>query len=335
MVKAIVVCSILCVLADAQLESCAASPGGCLQNKEATDMTTLMQSRVNVGNGVSLVEGSKAARLQADLGESQRLSSVFDVLSKNKNVKAETQELFRLFRICGQCNHFVRLGEANDGGYLTCVDHNASNPSLGAFSLGVEQHDKWSEDVVSILGAQKVSQYDCTVKSPPVACPRCQFNKKCIRGASQIQANDPDSWTLQEAVTNAGFANAASESLIMKMDIEGSEWGVLTEFGSGELQKFKQIIIEFHHLSSESDPDKYVKAQMNLKSNGFVPVHLHGNNYEGMYNVGSLTVPNVLEVTYLRDSGNHNCVADQQYLSLDAPNNPGAAELPTAHLDAR
>jgi hypothetical protein len=270
---------------------------------------------------------SAATMLRHELDQSQKLSSIFDRISKNSDVPEMTRQLFSLFRVCGQCTTFVRLGEANDGGYLTCVDHNATNPSIGAFSLGVEQHDKWSEDVVTILGAQQVHQYDCTIEAPPVLCPRCTFYKKCIRGAS-----DDTSWTLHEAIDQAGYANAADASLIMKMDIEGSEWGVLKDFGQDDLHKFKQITIEYHHIDVEADHEKYVTDLMNLKNSGFAPIHIHGNNYEGMYTIGELTVPNVLEVTYLRDAGTDNCVADQQFKTLDAPNDPTVPELPAAHL---
>jgi hypothetical protein len=309
----------------------------CAQPAEPSGSSLLQRASGSKADEAKLVKGTKewmAAGLQQEIAQSEKLSLMFSSLSKKDNVPDKTKQLFGLFRICATCSHFARLGEQNDGGYLTCMDHNASNPSLAAFSLGVEHHDQWSEDVVTILGAKKVLQYDCTIQTPPAACPRCNFHRKCIRGASQIAANDDSSWTLQEAIENAGFKDAADDSLIMKMDIEGSEWDTLKEFPKKDLQKFKQIAIEYHDLNAEHDHDKYVLAQTNLKNNGFVPVHIHGNNYQGMYTVGDLTIPNVLEVTYLRVSQADRCVADQVFRSLDAPNNPSAHELPAAHMEA-
>lgn len=312
----------------------------CAKPAQPSGSSLLQQSyvaSVSKEQPVRLIQGSKewmTEKLRHELAQSKSLSSMFDRLSKSTDIPDKTKQLFSLFRICANCEHFERLGETYDGGYLTCVDHNSSNPSIGAFSLGVEHHDQWSEDVVKILGAKKVFQYDCTVQAPPAACPRCQFHKKCIRGASQIGANDDSSWTLQEAIDNAGFKDAPDNSLIMKMDIEGSEWDALKEFGQTDLQKFKQIAIEYHWIDSEHYHEKYVMALMNLQNAGFAPVHIHGNNWAGMYSVGEFTIPNVLEVTYVRPhhSGPHLCVADQLFKSLDAPNNPNADELPTAHL---
>jgi hypothetical protein len=314
-----------------------ANDQACSSPAQRSGFSLLQRTSNSKAGPKKVAEGSKewmASKLRHELAQSKSLSSQFDSLLKKTDVPEKTKQLFSLFRICAQCNHFERLGEANDGGYLTCVDHNASNPAIAAFSLGVEHHDRWSEDVVTILGVKKVLQYDCTIQTPPVACPKCHWHKKCIRGASQIPANDQSSWTLKEAIDQAGFKDASDESLIMKMDIEGSEWDSLKEFGQKDLQKFKQIAIEYHDIEKEDHHDKYVMAQNNLKNAGFTPIHLHGNNYAGMYTVGDLTIPKVLEVTYLRVPRADHCVGEQHFQQLDAPNNGWEPELPAAHLEA-
>jgi len=83
-----------------------------------------------------------------------------------------TREFLKTFEICGQCHQWKRFGESHDGGYLMCLDHNASKPRLqAAFSMGVEHHDQWSEDVSSAFGVP-VYQYDCTVSRAPEGCPK-------------------------------------------------------------------------------------------------------------------------------------------------------------------
>jgi hypothetical protein len=286
---------------------------------------------------VKLVEGSKdgvLSRIQHALTSSEAMSSMFDSVSKSTVIPKRTKSLFRLFRICAHCNHFERLGEDGDGGYLTCMDHHASNPPVAAFSFGIAPYDKWSEHAVTSLGVQNVFQYDCTIEAPSVECPRCHFFKKCIRGSDQLTANRSHTWTLQEAIDNTDHQNAADDSLIMKMDIEGSEWDALKEASKKTLKKFKQITIEYHGLDVKADHDKYIMSQMNLKFSGFEPVHLHGNNYQGMFTEGDYSLPKVLEVTYLRVPGAKRCVADQQFHSLNSPNNPFAEELPAARLEA-
>merc|ERR1719247_1760678 len=74
-----------------------------------------------------------------------------------------SKKFLETFRICGQCKDFQRFGEANDGGYLMCMDGLQKGSVGAAYSLGVEHHDRWSADVVSTLGIS-VNQFDCTVE---------------------------------------------------------------------------------------------------------------------------------------------------------------------------
>merc|ERR1740130_2149462 len=207
-----------------------------------------------------------------------------------------------------------------------------------AFSLGVEHHDKWSEDVIKNLGIP-VNQFDCTVDRSD--CQGCKFFKKCITSADgnhPVPGHETEGWSLQEAVSKTSkdteLAQIPDGSLLMKMDIESSEWPIYASEPPAVLKKFGELIVEFHGLQFEQRHPEYLKAMQHILAAGFKVAHLHGNNYEGMYETGVDTIPQVLEVTFVHGAARSDgCMADQVYQQkLDAPNNPTANELPMAHV---
>jgi hypothetical protein len=248
-----------------------------------------------------------------------------------------TRRLLESFRICGQCGNFQRFGEANDGGYLMCMDGLKKGSVTAAYSLGVEHHDQWSEDVVKNLGIP-VNQFDCTVDASD--CKSCNFFKKCIvaaDGKHPVPGHETEGWSLQEAVSKtskgAAMAQIPDSSLLMKMDIESSEWPIYASEPPEILKKFGELIVEFHGLHNEARHAEYLQAMHHISSAGFKVAHIHGNNFEGMYQTGSEEIPRVVEVTFVHGSARPNgCAGDQLYEKLDASNNPDVAELPLADL---
>jgi len=249
-----------------------------------------------------------------------------------------SKKFLETFKICGQCKNFKRFGEANDGGYLMCMD--GLQEGVGAaYSLGVEQHDKWSADVVSTLGIT-VNQFDCTVEVPASDCAGCKFFKKCIvsaDGENPVPGHEDEGWSLKQALKETSQESAADGSLLMKMDIESSEWPIYASESPDVLKKFGELIVEFHGLQDEYLNEKwnhavYLKAMEHILAAGFKVAHLHGNNYQDMYEVGDTTIPKVLEVTFIHGAARPDgCSSSQIYHDLDAPNN-GGPELPMAHI---
>jgi len=245
-----------------------------------------------------------------------------------------SRSLLETFRICGQCKDFQRFGEAHDGGYLMCMDGLQKGSVGAAYSLGVEHHDKWSEDVVSAMGIP-VNQFDCTVERSDCGL-GCKFFKKCIvaaDGQHPVPGHEKEGWSLMQALKETSQETAADGSLLMKMDIESSEWPIFASEPPEVLRKFGELIVEFHGLEHEWRHDEYLKAMKHISAAGFKVAHLHGNNYQEMYEVGSSIIPKVIEVTFVHGAKRPDgCSTDQLYQSLDAPNNPGEAELQMTHI---
>jgi len=310
---------------------------------EATNTHSCLS--VKTGKVLSVGETAEEAKKAASKKEAANPTLV---LAQKKSVNllsclatwAETmregdvsRSLLNSFRICGQCNQFARFGEEHDGGYLMCMDGLKDRTVNAVYSMGVLDHDQWSDDVANALHVN-VNAFDCTVDSS--ACVGCKFYRKCIvsaDGQHPVLYHEQDGWTLQEALEQTSQAGAPDGSLLMKMDIEGSEWPLYATEHTDALKKFGQIIVEFHSFSSTDKHPEYLKAVKNILDAGFRVVHLHGNNWERMYHYDDLQIPEVLEVTFANGQARPDgCLSDQVLESLDNTNNPNAAELPMAHL---
>ena len=263
--------------------------------------------------------------VQTDLSEGMALQASLEKFAATLPEGA-TKDLLRSFRVCGSCENFRRFGELHDGGYLMCMDH--MHGVTAAYSMGVEQHDKWSSDIANTWHVP-VYQMDCTVKKPAQLCPGCKFFRSCISTPGGPQP----AWTLAETLQHTGQGAAAERSLFGKIDIEGSEWGALASADVSMLKRFRQLAIEFHWLDKVNEHPNYLKAMQKLQMAGFRVVHVHGNNYSPMYRAGEFKIPSVIEVTL--DSHAQSlatCLPDQQMHFLDMPNRVKAVELPLAHL---
>ena len=94
------------------------------------------------------------------------------------------------------------------------------------------------------------------------------------------------------------------------MDIETFEYQWIQILHESHLNKFKQIVIEFHFpftyaedifnsLSYAMDVDDKIDCLKKLANTHYL-VHLHGNNCCGTTVYNGITVPNVFECTYVR-----------------------------------
>jgi len=293
---------------------------------EAEDTSSLLSVKGRVSSR------SSTERAQSD---SLALAAKFAAAAKTEPERTTTQALLQTFRICGQCNNYQRFGEGHDGGYLMCMDGLDKKTMKAAYSLGVEHHDQWSEDVITHLGLP-VNQFDCTVSES--ACKGCKFFKKCIvssDGKHPLQGHEKEGWTLAQVLEKTGQTDAAEGSLLMKMDIEASEWPIYAVETQETLKKFGELIVEFHWLDQTQNHPQYLKAMQHILKAGFKVAHLHGNNFGGMYETsGGAKIPNVVEVTFVQGATRAGgCDDDQEYdKKLDTPNNANNAELPMAHF---
>lgn len=184
----------------------------------------------------------------------------------------------------------TRLGSERDGGYVV-VDKNYSDSFL--ISGGI-LNDNNFELALANLGA-RAHQVDYSIIEPPVAHPSLSFSAERLVGEGRKKL-DFDV-TLDELVANA--SSGKKSELLLKLDIEGSEWEIFET--SNSLEKFNQIFLELHYLDRLANP-KYAESSMSalnklLKS--FFPVFISGNNCCGFVTLGGYVLPRVMELTLL------------------------------------
>jgi hypothetical protein len=326
-------------------------------------------SATALSDGMSLVQVSRDVPQPAfGLISSNRsasrveMSETIDELAA-KVPQGPTKDFLSRLKVCGACKEFQRFGEElKDGGYLVCMDGMQGN-TRAAYSMGVEHHDKFSIYVNTVLKVP-VHQLDCTVDRPPLQhlptgkhrdCDDCHFYKVCLKGDKAWRSPNgtvngiPSDWegkvgghpigpnmNMQEVLNMTGQADAPNNSLFMKMDIEGSEWPIFAN-GFRGLEKFNQLIFEFHHLQLVKNHATYASALKTIMDHGFKVVHIHGNNNKAFYgtHIGDnyYQVPIMLEVTFAKNVPDlEACEARQKLHPLDQNNNQRLYPLPLAKL---
>lgn len=182
----------------------------------------------------------------------------------------------------------VRLGNAGDGGYVSL---DTGDRIRYALSLGVENDDSWDMDCVN--RGMRVYQYDYSIDRAPHQHELAEFHKKRIGPA---KTDD------EESITSILEAYSLTEdsSVILKIDIEGSEWDVFDATPIEALKKFDQIICEFHYFGAITDDAWYGRARRVLEklNTAFGVVHVHANNHGPWVFPANVPFPHVLEVTY-------------------------------------
>lgn len=181
----------------------------------------------------------------------------------------------------------VRIGADHDGGYIL-ADKFAGAGGV-ALSLGVADEISWDQSMAD--AGYVIHQFDHTVEGPPSAHENFRFQKK------KIVAEPGEGGVAIADVLST--IPAGVPDLILKMDIEGDEWGVLEALDDASLARFSQIVCEFHNFRNVDDDQWFDRAKAALKklSKSFDVVHVHANNYGALTSLGSVPFPDLLEVT--------------------------------------
>jgi hypothetical protein len=213
-----------------------------------------------------------------------------------------------------------RFGDANDGGYLMCGNLMAS--AQAAYSYGIDGRDTWGCDVAGPLNLP-LHQYDCF----NTAAPRChgdaapRFHPECV-GPERATIDGRPFDTLANQIDTNGHAGLR---LVMKMDVEGSEWQSLLAAPDEVLDAIDQLAIEFHRVEDRG----YLETAARL-NRFFHVAHYHHNNYECRPGFEPFAGP-VFELLLVnkRIARTDAAVPARGPSPLDAPNNPALADCQT------
>ena len=210
----------------------------------------------------------------------------------------------------------ARFGNSNDGGY---VQLDSLLGVSAVVSLGISDDVSWDLDMAD--RGMTVCQYDHSVEGPPVAHEKFRFHKLKVAPHS-----GPGSVTLGEIIA---AAKGPDGHVLLKMDLEGSEWEVLDDTPAEVLARCSQIVCElhhFHHLHIDRHYER-VKRVLEKLSGIFGVVHVHSNNVTPIIVLGNVPFFQTLEITF----ANRSLFGLRQTqkifpTALDAPNNPTLAD---------
>jgi hypothetical protein len=219
----------------------------------------------------------------------------------------------------------IRLGAPGDGGYVLLDDFAGIRRGVGC---GVGW-DVSFEHALAERGLE-IDLFDHTVAGPPVQHARFQFHR--IKLGDGLSGDEP-------CVSLDGIAamhRMAPGTAILKMDIEGDEWALLTQVAPASLLRYRQILIELHWMDRAGDP-KFLAVMtdaMRKLTRDFAVVHVHGNNAAPVAVLGALKVPYVLELSLV--SRRHYRVRrsrEEFPTALDAPNISQRPDLQLGRFD--
>jgi len=185
-------------------------------------------------------------------------------------------------------NKKFRLGENKDGGYVMGDIGNIYDCYISA---GVSTEESFTKDFIN---KYNIDPFDCfafdgTIEKYPYDYTKnISFIKKNINSF-----ND-------EHNTNLHSLFNKYDNIFIKMDIEGGEYQWLLSLNDEQLNKIKQIVIEFHGINDDtwnsSLNDKIICFEKLAKTHYLI--HAHGNNHSKTQN----NIPDVIELTYIHKS---------------------------------
>jgi hypothetical protein len=210
-----------------------------------------------------------------------------------------------------------RYGSFGDGGYII-IDDLSYNLFI---SCGVDNNVDFEMDFLN-KNDIPCHAFDGTIKDIPTN------NKNIIFHKINIGPDNTENTTnMHELINN-------HNDIFLKMDIETFEYRWIDSLSEEHMNKFKQIVIEFHfpftlypfnHLDIQLPILKKMSIFEKIAKTHKL-VHLHANNCCGTTTYDNIVVPNVFECTYIRndcfiDNGLNNEIIPS---NLDKPNLGGS-----------
>lgn len=196
------------------------------------------------------------------------------------------KELF-IYHTLGE--DYRRFGSKNDGGYIMVNDISKDDVVI---SCGIADGNGYSiEDIhfeKEIFNISKdVYMYECCLDGIENLPQNAHFFKGYV--GTEMMLSD----MLEKISTN--------DDCILKIDIEGGEWDFFYEAESDDIKRFRQIVVELHWLPEMiNDNFDKILSVLDKINNTHKAVLINANNYGSMRIVDNETVPDVIEVLFLR-----------------------------------
>ncbi len=183
----------------------------------------------------------------------------------------------------------VRIGGDGDGGYLVPDDlkHIKACFSPGVSKVADFELDLANRGIPCFLA-------DHSVEAPPVQHELFRFEKKYLGTREDDVFMSFENWVTRNAPSDG--------DLLLQMDIEGAEYGVIFDTSNSVLRRFRIVVIEFHGLDHLMEPQglELINLTFGKLLKDFDVVHIHPNNWSKPEIYGPFEIPQILEFTFLR-----------------------------------
>ena len=188
-------------------------------------------------------------------------------------------------------NSLIRLGEESDGGYLIPND---LEDIKGCFTAGVGDKAKFELD----LADKGITCFmaDYSVTGPPISHKNFNFIKKFIKNENGNYSINIDEWINKN--------KHLSYDYILKIDIEGDEYSVLTNISKKNLLQMRIIIFEIHEFTDVLNPKGFILTNNLFKKllESHTIVHINPNNNSPSIKFSKkLELYDCMEITMLRN----------------------------------
>ena len=188
-------------------------------------------------------------------------------------------------------HEFVRIGGSADGSYIL---PKITNEIEYCFSAGYGENCSFEKELENYNIKSFLADYNYDA---PTELTNFQYEKKFIKSYTDDQSININSWIESSAPKDA-------KNMIMQMDIEGGEYELLHAITENNLNRFKVMVIELHHLHSVNNLvfHRYFVACLKKLKKYFEVFFLHPNNCCGVSNFNGIIFPKVLEITLVNKS---------------------------------
>jgi hypothetical protein len=178
----------------------------------------------------------------------------------------------------------LRIGRDHDGGYIIADLPDAPYRTLIAGGIGKDI--AFEEDLCKLYPNATCYACDGTIKRLPKHDSDIQFINKNVAGVNT------------DSCTNLHDIIDATDHVFAKMDIEGGEIPWVLSLKNEHLDKFEQIVMEFHDpfVSYRRDSANEVFGKLNKTH---CLIHLHPNNCRATVPYMGVQVPVIFQCTYL------------------------------------
>ena len=187
----------------------------------------------------------------------------------------------------------IRVGGIGDGGYL--VPDRALTRMYYCFSPGVSDTANFEDELATTYGIKSFLA-DASVATAPIANDNFHFTRRFL--GSEVS----DNFMLLGDWIKTSVDDSAV-GLLLQMDIEGAEYDVLINEADNTLERFSILVIEFHYLRDLFDKRclEMISSVFEKLYRNFSICHVHPNNCCGINQLAGIEIPDVIEVTFLRN----------------------------------